>query len=112
MSGGHRLLVHAAAQSFDVVTDVGDHAVPLVALRGVLALVRAVAASSRRSVAVGGGVRGRAGRAFAPAEAVRDDASAVLHTDGLQEVFKVLAVLLGYEGTQTCRAEKQLLQLI
>lgn len=102
MSGGHRLLVHATAESFDVVADVGDHSVPFVTLRGLPALVRsrAVTASSCRSVAVGGGVGGGAGRAPAAAEAVCDDAAAVLHSDSLQEVFKVLAVLLGYEGTQ------------
>lgn len=84
-SGGHRLLVHAAAKSFDVVADVSNHTVPFVAFGGVPALLRrrAVAASSRRSVAVGGGVGGGAGRAFAAAEAVRDYAAAVLHSDGL-----------------------------
>lgn len=111
VSGSHCFLVHAAAQSFDVVADVGDHAVPLVAFGGVLALVRAVAASSRCPVAVGGGIWGRAGRALASAEAVRDDASAVLHSDGFEEVFEVLAVFLGDEGTKTCRDVEQLLEL-
>lgn len=101
----HALLVHAAAQCFDVVADVGDHAVPLVALGRFGALVRGGAASAR-PVAVGGGVRGRAGGAPVAAEAVRDDAPAVLHADRLQEILKVLAVLLGDEGTQACRGEQ------
>lgn len=99
----HSFLVHAAAQSFDVIADVGDHAVPFVALRGLLAFVGG-GAPSARSVAVGGGVGGGASRAPVAAEAVRDDASAVLHADGLQEVLKVLAVLLRDEGSQACRA--------
>lgn len=102
VSGCHSLLVHAAAESFYVIADVGDHTVPLVSLGGLLALVRG-GASSRRSVAVGGGIGGGAGRAPVTAEAVCDDASAVFHTDGLEEILKVLAVLLWYEGTQACR---------
>lgn len=101
----HPLLVHAAAQGFDVVADVSDHAVPLVPLGDLLALVRGHAPSSR-SVAVGGGVGGGARRAAVAAEAVGDDASAVLHADGLQEVLKVLTVLLRDEGSQACRTNK------
>jgi len=99
VSGRHALLVHTAAERFDVVADVGDHAVPLVALP---ALVRGGAAS-RRSVAVGGGIGGGAGCASVTTEAVCDDAAAVLHPDGLEEILKVLAVLLWYEGSQACR---------
>lgn len=101
-SWGHSLLVHATAKCFDVVADVGNHSVPFVSLRDILALVRScgIPASSDCSVAVGGGIGGGASRAFAAAEAVCDDAAAVLHSNGLQEVFKVLAVLLRNEGTQ------------
>lgn len=99
----HSLLVHAAAESFDVIADVGDHAVPFVTLRGLLAFVGG-GAPSTRSVAIGGGVGGGAGRAPVAAKAVCDDASAVLHTDGLKEILKVLAVLLWYEGSQACTA--------
>lgn len=103
MSWCHSFLVHTAAQSFDVIADVGDHAVPFVALRGLLAFVGS-GAPSTCSVAIGGGVGGGAGRAPVASEAVCDDASAVLHTDGLEEIFKVLVVLLWYEGSQACRA--------
>lgn len=102
----HSFLVHAAAQSFDVIADVGDHAVPFVALRGLLAFVGG-GAPSACSVAIGGGVGGGASRAPVAAKAVCDDASAVLHADGLQEVLKVLAVFLWDEGSQACRATGQ-----
>lgn len=36
-----------------------------------------------------------------PAKAVSDDAAAIFHANGLQEVFKVLTVLLRYEGPET-----------
>lgn len=102
MSRRHSLLVHTAAESFDVITDVSDHTVPFVSLRGLLALVWC-GAPSGCSVAVGGRIGGGAGCAPVAAKAVSDDASSVLHTDGLEEILKVLAVLLWYEGTQTCR---------
>lgn len=38
-----------------------------------------------------------------PAKAVSDDATAVFHANGLQEVFKVLTVLLRDKGPQTCQ---------
>lgn len=100
MSRRHSLLVHTAAESFDVITDVSDHTVPFVSLRGLLALVWC-GAPSGCSVAVGGRIGGGAGCAPVAAKAVSDDASSVLHTDGLEEILKVLAVLLWYEGTQT-----------
>ena len=114
MSGSHSLLVHAAAESFNVITDVGDHAVPLVALGGLLALVRghAVPASSHCSVAIGGGIGGGAYRAPIAAKAVRDDSSAVFDTNGFQEVLKVLAVFLRYEGTQACRGANTILSIL
>lgn len=40
-----------------------------------------------------------------PAKAVSDDASAIFHTNGFQEVFKVLTVLLGNKGSQTKQQE-------
>lgn len=110
-SGGHALLVHAAAEGLDVVADVRDHAVPLVPLRRLLALVRGHAPSCR-AVPVGGGVGGGACCAAVASEAVRDDASAVLHTDGLQEILKVLAVLLWYEGAQACSERLQGIRLL
>lgn len=103
MSRRHSFLVHAAAERLDVVADVGDHAVPFVALRGLLALVGGGALFAR-SVAVGGGVGGGAGCAPVATKAVCDDASTILHTNGLQEILKVLAVLLWDEGSQACRA--------
>lgn len=106
-SGSHSLLVHTAAKGFNVITDIGDHTVPFVTLGGLLALVRgrAVAASSCCSVAVGGGIGGGAGRTSVTAEAVGDDTSAVFDADGLEEILKVLAVLLWYEGSQACRGQ-------
>lgn len=98
----HSLLVHTASESFNVITNVSDHAVPLVSLRGLLALIWG-SASSAGSVAVGGGVRGGAGCAPVTPEAVCNDASAIFHTNSLKEILKVLAVLLWYEGTQACR---------
>lgn len=102
-SGCDSLLVHAAAKSFNVITDIGDHTVPFVSLRSLLTLVwgRAVATSSSCSVAIGGGIGGGAGCAPVAAEAVCDDPSAVFDTNGLKEILKVLAVLLRYERAQT-----------
>lgn len=102
LSGRHSLLVHAAPESFDVITDVGDHAVPFVSLRRLLALIWG-SAPSACPVAVGGGIRSWAGCAPVTAKAVCDDASTVLHTNSLEEILKVLAVLLWYKGTQACR---------
>lgn len=106
MSWRHSFLVHTAAKSFDVIADVGDHAVPFVAFRNLLAFVGS-GAPSTCSVSISGGVGGGAGCAPVAPKAVCDDASAVLHTDGLQEILKVLAVLLWYEGSQACRATSQ-----
>lgn len=109
MLGCHSLLVHAAAESLDVVADVSNHAVPLVPLGCLLALVRgrAVAAPPRCSVAVGGGVRGGAGCAAVAPEAVCDDPSAILDANGLEEILKVLAVFLWYERTQACGGQRK-----
>lgn len=107
MSGCHPLLVHAAAESFDVITDIGDHSVPFVALGRLWAFIRgaAVAASSCCSVAVGCRIGGGAGCASIAAKAVGDDSPAVFHANGLEEILEVLAVFLGYEGPQTYRSE-------
>lgn len=107
MSGCHSLLIHTAAKSFNVITDISDHTVPFVTLGGLLALVRgcAVTASSCCSVAVGGGVGGGAGRTSVTAKAVCDYASAVFDSNSLEEILKVLAVLLWYEGSQACRGQ-------
>lgn len=91
-----RVPVHAAAQSLDVVADVRNHAVPLVPFRGRGLVIRA--ARGPVSGAGGGGAQGSP----VPAKAVSDDASAVLHPYGLEEVLEVLAVLLRDEGPQTC----------
>lgn len=109
MSGCHSLLVHAAAKSFNVVTDISDHSVPFISLRGLLAFVWgcAVTTSSCCSIAVGCGIRGRAGRTAIAAKAVCDDSSAIFDTNGLKEILKVLAVLLWYEGTQTYRSKEK-----
>lgn len=106
MSGCHSLLVHTASESFNVITDIIDHAVPLVTLWGLLAFVWG-GTSSACSVAIGGGVWGRAGCAPVTTEAVCNDASSILHTDGFKEILKVLAVLLWYKGTQACRSTLQ-----
>lgn len=42
-----------------------------------------------------------------PAKAVSDDAAAIFHANGFQEVFKVLTVLLGNKGSQTCQNTHQ-----
>lgn len=112
MSGCHSFLVHTTAKSFNVITDVSDHTVPLIAFRCLLALVggSTVSTSSRCSVAVGGGIGSRAGCTPVAAKAVCDDAPAVLHANGLEEIFKVLAVLLWDEGTQACRGPEKALR--
>lgn len=106
MSWRHSLLVHTTSESFNVITDISDHSVPFISLRGLLALVWG-STSATGSVAVGGGIGGGAGCASVTAKAVGNDASAILHTNGLEEILKVLAVLLWYKRTQACRGTLQ-----